>query len=130
MTNHMTVKKLNESKGKKDYSPNPYGGPRSIWSEEDPRSRISRLTRNETVWMNTLERSELDITKPFTATDGVRALTDTPTVSGSKRQTGGIPHRFKLIYVLKKSGLYEELPPLKGIRRGPKRFRLITRGVV
>lgn len=103
----------------------------TVWSKEDPRSRISRLTSVEKRWLKALKMSGMDITTPFSSKQACEAIATVPLLKRSKgdssiRKRTNLPHQNQFIFVMKKSGLYEEIVNIPVKSKSLKLWRIKT----
>ena len=91
-------------------------------AENDFQSRISRLTSVEVQWIDSLKKSELDLSTPFTSKQAVEAIKQVPLNSGKERKI--VPNQIKFVYIMKKSGVFEEVSRMLYSKCKPKRWRL------
>ena len=74
-------------------------------AENGYKSRITLMTSVETQWIEALQISELDLSKPFLTKDAYTAIKQVPTKGGKVRKI--MPEgNCGLVYVMKKSGLF------------------------
>tara|TARA_R110000765_G_scaffold208891_2_gene314002 strand:+ start:1116 stop:1439 length:324 start_codon:yes stop_codon:yes gene_type:complete len=97
----------------------------TVWSKEDPRSRISRLTSQEEIWLNALKMSKMDVNTPFSSKQACESIAGVPLL-GSNRPRKRVPNLTQFIFVMKKSGLYEEVVKMPVKSKSLKLWRIKT----
>ena len=76
--------------------------------------KLAKVTTREQLFLDMLERSYLDLTKPFSAKEAVIAIKETPCKKGSRLKD--VPTHHRVFVILKKSGKYTMLNGKGGCR--------------